>query len=870
MAFDAGTLFYSVDAKTDGLLSAERQVNQSSRRMESSLGRAEKATRSFNGSVSDALGPLGNLKTLVAAVGSAMAAQKVIAYADAWTSAQNSIRQVTDSQQELTDVTDRLMQVANDSRSSFGATADLYSRLTRSTQGLGVSQDRVIALTETINKSFAASGATAQEASNAIVQLGQGLAAGALRGDEFNAVAEQAPVILRAVAAQTGKTIGQLREFAAEGGITADLLVKSLEGYADTVENDFTRAVATFGQQTTVANNNLMEFIGNSQAVRTVVTSAGDTLVYLSENIDDVASVASLAATAIGVRLVQALTAAVARQAAAALGAASLTTAYSTMGARAATSAIAVRGLSAAMATLGGPVGVAILAATAIYQFRDSLFGAESRAAKLSARVQELTGDIDNLTDAQIDNKIADFGGTLADLATKADQARQKVQQAQAALNDNSLKNSGVLGVSGVNITGYTQAQQELSGVTSEIEAQKEAIKQLEALKSSRNERSRNTVTPPATTDVDDSVAKKAAKEAERLQQELESRRRMVEEALATESEAAYREYQERNLEIQTLYEEGSAQQQQLLERNNAEYAAKVAEMNQAELEAEKQHQAAMLQAQRDSNIARIQELTGFTEQAAAKIVEFQENSADPLTFLNESLGNAFTSLDDTISNAFANAVSQGESLNDTLRSIGQTVLASLLQSFVKLGVQMALNAAIGQAAQTAASATASATGASMASAYAPAAALASLASFGGNAAPAAAALIGTTALSSTLAMAGGRQYGGSVSAGNAYRVTEDGKPELYTQGTQSYLLPGRNGKVTSNNDMTSGNSGGIVVNVQNNTSAEVTASDGGTDANDRRIINLAVNEVASQLSRRSGAVASGLTSGYNVKGKSS
>lgn len=194
--------------------------------------------------------------------------------------------------------------MANQSRSSFEATAALYGKLKRATDDLGISQDRVLRITDLINKGFIASGATGQEASNAITQLAQGLASGTLRGDEFNSVAEQAPVILRAVSQETGKTIGQLREFAAQGGITADILIRSIEGYAATIDREFSRTAVTFDQQLTVARNLSTEWVGTSDAIRSASAAAGGTLVTLAENLDAVADAATALAAIYGSRLI--------------------------------------------------------------------------------------------------------------------------------------------------------------------------------------------------------------------------------------------------------------------------------------------------------------------------------------------------------------------------------------------------------------------------------------------------------------------------------------------------------------------------------------------------------------------------------------
>jgi len=235
------------------------------------------------------------IQTKLTAVASALAAafsvQQITAYADAYTNIQNRLRVVTDSTEQLTRVTASLLQTANDTRASFDATSSLYSTLARSTEELAISEERLIAITKTVNQSFAVSGASADEAANAIRQLSQGLAAGALRGDEFNSVAEQAPGILRAVANETGKSVGQLREFAAEGGITAELLIRAIENYSDVVQSEFDKTNRTFQQSAVVAKNNATAFVGSSKLIQGATEAAGNALVNFSENLETASQV---------------------------------------------------------------------------------------------------------------------------------------------------------------------------------------------------------------------------------------------------------------------------------------------------------------------------------------------------------------------------------------------------------------------------------------------------------------------------------------------------------------------------------------------------------------------------------------------------
>jgi hypothetical protein len=201
----------------------------------------------------------------------------------------------------------------------------------------------------------------------------------------------------------------------------------------------------------------------------------------------------------------------------------------------------------------------------------------------------------------------------------------------------------------------------------------------------------------------------------------------------------------------------------------------------------------------------------GFLEQ-----MEALRESADNV---GHSLGKAFggnvTSAVDNLSSGIADAVMNQESLGDAVKETARAFVRDMIASLVKVAAQKAINFAIEQTMGVAAT-TASATMAgTLAAAWAPAAAFASLAMAGTNAAPAAAGIAGTFALTEGLAIAGGKFNGGHVAGGSMYRVGENNKPELLQSGNDQYLIPGSNGKVISNNEIT-GSGGAIQVTVNN------------------------------------------------------
>lgn len=170
-------------------------------------------------------------------------------------------------------------------------------------------------------------------------------------------------------------------------------------------------------------------------------------------------------------------------------------------------------------------------------------------------------------------------------------------------------------------------------------------------------------------------------------------------------------------------------------------------------------------------------------------------------------------------SNAITGLLTGTMSAQEAMRSLGNTILNSVINSIVQVGVEALKNYILGQTLGAASVATSVGLAATTASAWAPAAAMASLASFGANAGPAAAGISSTVGLANGLALAGTRYNGGPVSAGGLYQVGEKGKPEIYQASTgKQYMIPGDNGKVISNKDMQGG--GGLNVQVVINNQA--------------------------------------------------
>ncbi|EBA8794197.1 tape measure protein [Salmonella enterica] len=178
----------------------------------------------------------------------------------------------------------------------------------------------------------------------------------------------------------------------------------------------------------------------------------------------------------------------------------------------------------------------------------------------------------------------------------------------------------------------------------------------------------------------------------------------------------------------------------------------------------------------------------------AAMWEEWQQQSE-----INNMLGSAIDSLQGGATNAITGLINGTQSLQESFANIGTTILNSVVGSLVQMGIEWVKSQLMGQAAAAASLASTMAQATAAASAWAPAAMSASIATYGSAAAVGQAAYAESLLAAKGMALAGGRRYGGTVSAGNAYRVNEDGRSEIFqTAGGQQMFIPNQSGKVIS------------------------------------------------------------------------
>ena len=987
---EVGNIIYTVQMDVAGLIAAQQKVNDRLDKMDGQFAKTGKAADSTSKSFA-------SLTKVATALTAALSVREIAAYADAWTTVNNKLANSVRVGEQLTSVTQRVFDISQNTRASLDATASLYARLERATRSYGTSAEDLTRLTTIINQGFVVSGATAEEASNAVIQLSQGLAAGALRGEEFNSVTEQGSRLANALADSLGVDIGQLRAMAAQGQLTTDVVVNGLLSQGDAIGREFSNTISTIGQSLTIAGNNLTQFIGSSTTVRASVAIFNDTVVTLSENLDAVSTVVIAVAAVIGSRYVAALTMAAASQFKVAATAFTASTSLSAFGA-------ATGVARSALALVGGPVGAATLAASAIFYFYQKAQEAKKAAVELADGVNKLIGEMKDMsatelsaTIAKLRSAIPELNSVLADAQAEYDKTSARVanltkevdnwglgtkrgRQANEALTGaidaqstaaaalekaqrNLSQTQNAVGIAQANLNGnmaqgidllkrngeeagvaagmmnqlgkaigFAAGQKEKFNATS-LTVQRDPKQQqvLDDLYSQNELLSETNLRKREQLKVEQQLRKLGADdETIRIAREnaganfdlAESQKEVAKEtkASAKEQTAAERAEESRAKKLQDLSNEMAvaALKSKGLNREAAQLAAvqelgagaTQAQIQQAQQQAGQifdiQQQAADKKAaidadsaakakqQRDLDNAQldrqlkagdvtfeqsqqrraqiaadyskaiadassqavvtpqqqlagqvdpVQQLANENAQKLALIKEYtaqrviteeqglalmnaanteyeaQRTAAQWQLLSQQGLGyDMLTSAVDAFagnaSNAITGLLTGTMSVSDAMRSLGSTILNSVINSLVQVGVEALKNFIIGQAMGTAASAASVGQAAVVASAWAPAAAMTSLATLGANSVPAAAAITSTVGLSSGLALAGMRKNGGPVSAGSIYRVGEGGAPELLQSGGKNYMIPGDGGKVISNADLQTGGGGNIQVSV--------------------------------------------------------
>lgn len=324
-------------------------------------------------------------------LGAALGTREVARYADAWTEAGNKIRAAGQIAGVATRSLNGLKDLANETRSGFAETADLYAKLIRSASGVAKSEEEIATAVKVVNEAFKAGGASTSEQVNGIMQLSQALGSGLLQGDELRSIRENAPVLAQAIAKEFNTSIAGLKKLGAEGEITSARIFKAILAAQKDVGAAFAKTNSTIEDAITRVNNEFTAYIGNADQSAGATRNLVDALQFLADNFKGVADVVVQFATVV----IAALTGRALLGMVAGLGNAVVALGAFLTALRAGT--LAATGFTAAL----GPIGLlAGAAAAAIYLFYQATDSAESSTKSFERAMRSNEAAITNATDA--------------------------------------------------------------------------------------------------------------------------------------------------------------------------------------------------------------------------------------------------------------------------------------------------------------------------------------------------------------------------------------------------------------------------------------------------------------------------------------
>lgn len=835
---DGGSLVYQVDIETAKMITGSRKASVVLEEMQRQTGKASKSVDALSSSADKAGNSMGGLKTILTGVAGAISVSLIIDYGKAFLTVADNITQLQARIARLTSDTSTakstfmgLAAIASNTGASLKDTAKLWENMTASLKETGATNSQILALTDTLQKIGRVGGSSSEDMSNALRQFGQSIASGTVRAEEFNSIVEQMPELARQIAAGLGMTGGQLRQAMLEGKLSAEDAINAIMKQSDSLNEEFKKLPRTMDQASNTLTISLQmligkmnETVGASQTMVTIIDSISSAIDRLSGKTETAAQrISDLTSTA---------------------------------------------EMYERRARTWSWLGL------------DGWSEQNKALAALSNRAATLVGDLDSVAQAsaraaagQIKFNKAGTANPKQDALVKRSQRRIELSKLEGEAR---ARLQAQYDAEDAGISKNDPRVKLLQDQYAEIEKNTSAKKKNNSESKKTENQSESTAQKLANLSQQADLAAESTNELSRAQAILNAQQSLGKGAtqaqIAQAGEYAAKKWDTANaIKAQAAAEkllpetrENASYKQDVKDLNTALAAKKISQeqYNTTSEQLEQQHQTALAQIRSNQAVSPQQQAAGlvdpvqqlanenaqklaliqqFTQQrviteqqglllmnAANQQYEQQRTAAQWEILSQQSLGyDMLTSAVDAFagnaSNAITGLITGSMSAEEALKSLGSTMLNSVVNSLVQVGVEMLKNFIIQQVMGGAATTAGVAQAGILASAWAAPAALASLASFGGNSVPAMAGMTATVGLAKGLAVAGARKNGGPVSAGSMYQVGEGGMPEIYqaSNGSQ-YMIPGDNGKVISNKDMQGG--GGIVIhnNIQNYTGATV------------------------------------------------
>ncbi|ORM55982.1 phage tail tape measure protein [Pantoea conspicua] len=856
-----GTIVYQVEMDVADLIAAQQKVNQRLDQMDGSFNKSSQSAGRFEGALNKvgiAIGAAFTLET----------AKRLIAIGDEMSTLQARVARLSPSIDAARETMKSLSVIASQTGSSLADTERLWESMTSALKETGATNSQILALTSTLQKIGTIGGSSAEEMSNALRQFGQSIAGGTIRAEEFNSILEQMPELARQIASGLGISIGELRKRMLEGKLSATDALNAIQGRSQAVNEEFDkmpvsieRAKNSLDVAFRNAISDLNQAIGLTSTLAGLMQNVADNLNFYNNNAGDAARMPKLIKlqqdlnkeVQEGQRWYETDTVFQQRRGQAAFELKKTEQEIASIRAKAAQDAKNNSGFKPS-GTKGDDAATQKLVKNSERRLALSKLEGEARARLQAQYDAEDAGVTDQKRVKAIEDQ---YAATYRNTEAQKENNREgKTTASRAEAITQKLEN--------------LKGQSELAaGSTSQLSREQAILNAQQSLGIAATKEDIALAGQYAAAKWDAGNAIRAQAAAEKLLPEAKEN-------------ASYKQDVE---DLNTALSAKKISQEQYnatSERLEQEHQSNLAKIRADQAVSPQQSAAGMVDpvqqlanenAQKLALIQQFEANKTLTEQqglalrnAANTQYEQQRIEAQWEIWRQQSAGNevaaaAFDSFAGNASNALTGILTGSMSVQDAMRSLGSTVLNSVINSFVQMGVAWLQSVIMGQVGMTAAAGVAAAQGAVIAAAMAPAAAMTSLATSGANAVPAQIGIGATVGMAQALSVAGARKNGGPVSAGSMYQVGEGGLPEIYQASSgKQYMIPGDNGSVISNKDMQGAGGGGVVINIQNYTSASVDAQ-AGNDGNG----GLTVDVIVADLNN-GGPISSSITSNFNVK----
>ncbi|EKA8140933.1 tape measure protein [Pseudomonas aeruginosa] len=780
MAENVGSIYYTVEADTSSLVNGANAADRSLDSMQGSMQRTDAtagklqtrmtrvagAVRQANQQIGAQTSAYSGLTRVVAAYLSLRTLQSVIELSDQYGQMASRIRNATSSAEEYAMVQERLLQTANGTFRALSEAQEVYLATADTLRDLGYTTSDVLDITDSFSYALVRDAARADQATTAMDAWSKALMKNKVEADGWASIMAATPSIVEGIAEATGRTQAEIRQLGASGKLSVEALNEGLRRTRDENKALADEMETSVADSFTKLRNSMTVFIGKvneSSGASQILTSNIAKLAEILQDPETIKAAQDLAAGVVGAlnKIID--------------------------GAKE-----TVRIVQWASEELAYQLSGGMAASDDIVRLNESLADQREELAKLEKARDNLRALGLKVENEDPINKLkADIRATEALIENfyKSQEKKPPVEAPKLSTPSQPGKSGGKTGTVNAEAAATT-------GAKKLTEAQKAAKKAAQELAQAQKEN----IDTIAGLGQQLALVGLKGKDLMQTQAELQLNEYATPEQVAQVRALAAALYEAQQVEankqllgqMDPIAGEDQRYQTELENLKKLNEAKLLEDQRYLELktQAEQQHDATMKQLEEER----------FRRQAAG----------------NEMIMATLDQVQQAGTNALTGLITGANNGADAMRQLAGAMLNQVVGALVKVGIEQAKNFIMGQSMQATATAKGIAQAGALAGAYTPAAAAASVASFGGAATAGLAAM--AAAIPAMLGLFGGRQYGGGVQANGLYRINENGAPEVFQAANgRQYMLPNTRGEVISNGDATAQGSPQISLQIINN-----------------------------------------------------